>query len=262
MTTLLIDGDVFVFRCAYSAQEQVDWGNGLICSWVNTFQAQANLKRTLNTLKEKLNAEDMIIALSSPISFRKTLEPAYKENRMFREPLLAYKTLREFIKKSYASQELSGLEGDDVLGILATSPEQKDTIIVSLDKDLQQIPGQHYNIDKPDQGITEVTSHQATLFFYTQVLTGDTTDGYSGCPGVGPKGAAKILQDVSTHKEAWQRIVQAYEKAGLTESDAILQARLARILRHGEYSLSKGPLLWTPPQPIDSKQPLEERKEN
>ena len=73
MTTLLIDGDVFVFRCAYNAQEQVDWGNGLISSWVNTFQAQAHLKRTLNTLKEKLNADDMIIALSSPISFRKTL---------------------------------------------------------------------------------------------------------------------------------------------------------------------------------------------
>ena len=104
MTTLLIDGDVFVFRCAYTAQEQVDWGNGLISSWVNTFQAQANLKRTLNTLKEKLNADDwitlanMIIALSSPISFRKTLEPSYKENRLFREPLLAYKTLREFIR--------------------------------------------------------------------------------------------------------------------------------------------------------------------
>ena len=258
MTTLLIDGDVFVFRCAYSAQEQVDWGNGLISSWVDTFKAQRMLKRTLTTLKEKLNAEDMIIALSSPISFRKTLAPTYKENRLFREPLLAYKTLREFIKKSYASQELSGLEGDDVLGILATSPEQKDTIIISLDKDLQQIPGKHYNIDKPDQGITEVTSHQATLFFYTQVLTGDTTDGYAGCPGIGPKGAAKILDGVTSHKEAWHRIVLAYEKAGLTESDAILQARLARILRYGEYSLSQGATLWTP---STNREKSSERKE-
>ena len=258
MTTLLIDGDVFVFRCAYVAQEQVDWGNGLISSWVDTFKAQRMLKHALNTLKEKLNADDMIIALSSPISFRKTLAPSYKENRLFREPLLAYKTLREFVKKSYASQELSGLEGDDVLGILATSPEQKDTIIISLDKDLQQIPGKHYNIDKPDQGITEVTSRQATLFFYTQILTGDTTDGYSGCPGIGPKSAAKILQEVSTHFEAWQRIVQAYEKAGLNEDDALLQARLARILRYGEYSLSKGPRLWTP---STNREKSSERKE-
>ena len=258
MTTLLIDGDVFVFRCAYNAQEQVDWGNGLISSWVNTFQAQANLKRTLNTLKETLNADDMIIALSSPISFRKTLEPTYKENRLFREPLLAYKTLRNYIKASYTAQELSGLEGDDVLGILATSPEQKDAIIVSLDKDLQQIPGKHYNIDKSDRGIIGITNHQATLFFYTQVLTGDTTDGYSGCPGVGPKSAAKILEGATTHFEAWQRIVQAYGKAGLNEDDALLQARLARILRYGEYSLSKGPILWTP-----SKNPEKssERKE-
>ena len=251
MTTLLVDGDIFVYRCAYNAQEQVDWGNGLICSWVNTFSAQAHLKRTLNTLKEKLNADNMIIALSSPINFRKTLEPTYKENRLFREPLLAYKTLRNYIKTSYISQELSGLEGDDVLGILATSPEQKDAIIISLDKDLKQIPGKHYNIDKPDQGITEVTSHEATLFFYTQVLTGDTTDGYAGCPGVGPKSAAKILQNATTHFEAWQRIVLAFEKAGLRESDAILQARLARILRYGEYSLSQGATLWTPSSKLE-----------
>ena len=59
MTTLLIDGDVFVFRCAYSAQEQVDWGNGLISSWVNTLSAQAHLKRTLNSLKETLKADDL-----------------------------------------------------------------------------------------------------------------------------------------------------------------------------------------------------------
>ena len=127
-----------------------------------------------------------------------------------------------------------------------------------LDKDLQQIAGKHYNIDKPDQGITEVTSHQATLFFYTQVLTGDTTDGYSGCPGVGPKSAAKILEGATTHFEAWQRIIQAYEKAGLTEDNALLQARLARILRYGEYSLSQGATLWTP---STNREKSSERKE-
>lgn len=262
MTTLLVDGDIFIYRCALHAQETVDWGDGLICSWANTFTAQRYLKHTLTTLQSTLNADHMIIALSSPVNFRKNLDPTYKGNRRNREPLLVHKNLREFVKTTFAFQELSGLEGDDVLGILATTPDGKNAVetgtdksadelgtgepvIVSIDKDLQQIPGRHYNFDKPDLGVNEVTSHQATLFFYTQVLTGDATDGYSGCPGIGAKGA-KILEGVTTSTEAWESIVKAYEKAGLSENDALLQARLARILRHGDYSLSTGVTLWTP----------------
>jgi DNA polymerase-1 len=42
-------------------------------------------------------------------------------------------------------------------------------------------------------------------------------------------------------------VVAAYEKAGLTEEDAIVQARVARILRYEEFNQKKEEvLLWNP----------------
>ena len=57
-------------------------------------------------------------------------------------------------------------------------------------------------------------------------------------------GAKKILEKA---EDPWTVILEAYIKAGLTEEDAIRNARLARILRPGEYnSTTKEPILWTP----------------
>jgi DNA polymerase-1 len=45
----------------------------------------------------------------------------------------------------------------------------------------------------------------------------------------------------------WAAVVAAYEKAGLTEQDALTQARLARILRYSDWdNEKKEPILWTP----------------
>jgi DNA polymerase-1 len=41
--------------------------------------------------------------------------------------------------------------------------------------------------------------------------------------------------------------VAAYERQGLTEADAIKQARLARILRYEEWD-GRTPRLWAPPK--------------
>ena len=74
-----------------------------------------------------------------------------------------------------------------------------------------------------------------------QTLTGDSTDGYSGCPSVGDKTARKILGDNPT----WGDVISAYEKRGLTEQDAMVQARVARILRFKDYDFVKHqPILW------------------
>ena len=73
-------------------------------------------------------------------------------------------------------------------------------------------------------------------------------DGYKGVPGVGAKGAEKLL--TKAQGQEWEVIRGAYEKAGLTEEDALRNARLARILRPDEYNFTtKEPILWTPPNP-------------
>lgn len=138
------------------------------------------------------------------------------------------------------------LEADDVMGILMTKYPGK-YILASIDKDLKQIPGQHYNWDKDE--FKEVSLDEGNLFFYTQVLTGDPTDGYSGCPNIGPKRASKILEIVGDDDEEvmWEAIVRTYEDRGLTEKDALVQARVARILRASDYNFKgKYIKLWTP----------------
>jgi 5'-3' exonuclease len=91
-----------------------------------------------------------------------------------------------------------------------------------------------------------VTPEEADYWFWTQCLTGDPVDGYKGVPGIGAVSSKKILEAAGDNP--WQDIVAAYVKAGQTEEDALRNARLARILRPGEYnSTTKEPILWTPP---------------
>jgi DNA polymerase-1 len=117
-------------------------------------------------------------------------------------------------------------------------------VIVSHDKDMKTLPGRHLI----DGEIHVISEREANLAFFTQALTGDTSDNYPGCPKYGPKTAAKLLAGLQTEQEMWSAVLGAYEKAGFNERYAITQARCARILRSGEYDHEKGiPLLWNPP---------------
>ena len=78
-----------------------------------------------------------------------------------------------------------------------------------------------------------------------QVLTGDSTDGYSGCPGIGPKRAGGILSKVK-NEQYWPAIVETYEAAGCTEEDAIRNLRLANILKADNWNTeTQAPILIT-----------------
>jgi DNA polymerase-1 len=131
------------------------------------------------------------------------------------------------------------LEADDVLGSLMTWPENLDMrILWSPDKDLKQIPGYHMD----DAGTITVISEAAGDYWHMyQTLVGDTSDGYPGCPGVGPVKATGIIHPDDYPDTWWRDVVKAFEKVKLTEADALIQARVARILRYGET-----PGTWTP----------------
>jgi len=90
-----------------------------------------------------------------------------------------------------------------------------------------------------------------------QVLTGDTVDNYKGCPGIGPKKADEFLMPVheallgltvEEHLAAlWVTVTMVYESKGFTAEDALIQARCARILRHGDYNFTTEEVtLWKP----------------
>ena len=130
------------------------------------------------------------------------------------------------------------LEADDAMGIYAT--QHPGNIIVSPDKDMKQIPGKLYNLEDT---IT-ITPEEGAKWHLIQPLAGDQTDGYSGVPGIGVKRAETLF-----NKEgySWATVVKAFTDKGLTEEDALLNARLARILTIEDYETEQQePKLWTP----------------
>jgi len=273
--TLLIDGDVVVYQRASAAELAVDWGGGLWTLWSHEDQAIGALDEYIDRLKEKLEADHVVLALTdADTNWRKDIYPPYKSNRKnVRKPLL-HSFLREYVLDNYDCYLRPRLEGDDVLGILATSKRlvTGEKVIVSVDKDMKTIPGLFYDAGDPDQGIIEITQEEADRNHLIQALSGDATDGYPGCPGVGSKKAAELLAEPYVEVEEWyvlksgknkgetrskwvkeptdslwEAIVSQYEKAGLNEEFALQMARVARILRNTDYDFNKKePKLWNP----------------
>jgi DNA polymerase-1 len=117
--------------------------------------------------------------------------------------------------------------------------------IVSADKDLKTVPGQHLNLETLE--VEEITLEQADRTLFMQALTGDAADGYSGLKGVGPKTAEKLLGDAVTEEELWEKVAAAYTNKGSASDEALLMLRLARILRPGEYNKKTFEVkLWNP----------------
>ena len=82
-----------------------------------------------------------------------------------------------------------------------------------------------------------------------QTLTGDATDGYPGCRGVGPKSKyVAALAEAPSLREMWKVVLEGYASKGFTPEDALVQARCARILRATDWDFAeRRPRLWTPP---------------
>lgn len=266
MKTAIIDGDVLVYEATTSSEHVVNWEqSGLGDLWTRhgfLTEAQEKFDGLLAGIMEKTGASEAVIALSSyGERWRNKVMPSYKQNRAATPKPLMYGPLREWVHKEYRTFERPTLEGDDVIGILMTHPTlvKGDKVCVSIDKDMKTIPGAFYNYQK--LALTITPDHVADYWHMTQTLTGDATDGYKGCPGVGPVGAKKVLDPFIEYDEAeggsigfdtakaWQAVLGAYKKEKLGEEIALMNARVARICRHTDYDFKKKEvLLWQPPQ--------------
>ena len=247
MTVALIDGDILAYQAAVVSEKETDWGDGLWTLHAYEEEGMAAFETSLNGILNKLETESFIIAFSDPAhNWRKDVLPTYKGNRAkTRKPMLL-KFLREWANDRFVCKTMDTLEGDDILGMTATQEPKGDYVICTIDKDLKTIPGKHYNFGTGE--VFEIDQDTADYWHMIQTLTGDVTDGYAGCKGIGIKTAEKLLLDVSSH-DRWSVVVKAYEKAGLGEEEALTQARVARILRASDYDLNNGTVnLWKPPE--------------
>lgn len=285
--TLLVDGDTFIFTAASANEFECQWE-----TWLWTLHADFNaavrqLDDTLNAIASDVQADRVIVALTDDANWRKSIMPSYKHNRVAKRKPVIYKALREYIAETREVFQKPTLEGDDVLGILATHPKfvPGEKIIVSLDKDMKTIPGDLLNYgqvlkarkDDPSLSYVEciqtITEADADRWHLIQTLSGDVTDGYPGCPGVGAVNAAKLLDEgrvlepvektisrgprkgeVETSWEPgregtpWEIVVSAFKRAGLNEAVALQNAQVARICRKSEYDFQQGAVKpWLPP---------------
>jgi DNA polymerase I len=151
--------------------------------------------------------------------------------------------MRAWLESEYEVRCHQNLEADDVMGILMTNGMYQDPIMVTADKDMRTVPGKLLRMDKME--INDVGD--ANRNWMTQALVGDTSDNYPGLKGFGPVKAEKLLAEHHTLPAMWNAVVDAYRKGGGTFGDALLNARMARILRYGDYDFTAATVeLWDP----------------
>jgi DNA polymerase-1 len=240
---LLIDADHLIHSACAACECDIRWDE-----WINTLHLeQADVKdfitMRLAYWRELTGDDEVVMCFSDYPTFRHQVNQEYKANRIGKRKPLGLRDIRQWVQEEYHHRICAGLEADDVLGLLATNGSYPRPIIVSIDKDMRTVP---CSLLAGDQ-VETVTLLEANRNWMKQALTGDTTDNYPGLKGVGPVTAEKMLGPATTLPEMWDTVVAAYQKAGRTMMDALMNARMARILRHGDYDFHTGEIqLWDP----------------
>lgn len=225
----LIDLDIVVYRCGFAAEKTqytiVDSEAGIpIAQFTNAKErdaflkekeltgyevererlveplshALANVKSVMAGILESVKTDDYIGFLSGGKCFRNGIATIleYKANRKDAPKPVHYDEIRRYLRDNYNVHECGVIEADDALALCQTD----DTVIVSIDKDLLQIPGRHYNW--VDDKKIYISPEVGLVKQYMQVLSGDPTDNIPGIRGVGTITARKIMKDVEPTKKA------------------------------------------------------------
>ncbi len=149
---------------------------------------------------DKMDGED---------TFRDEIYEEYKANR---EPppeelLENLPIIKEIVRAlDIPVIEQSGVEADDVIGTLArrAAEEEADVVIVSPDKDFQQLLSPRISIFKParqgvefdpitEESFREEHGLEPKQFIDMLALMGDSSDNVPGVYGIGPKTAVKLI---------------------------------------------------------------------
>lgn len=203
---------------------------------------QASLYNTHSILKsiaEELQVDkenDLIVYLSGPTNYRlgvATIKP-YKGNRDPNKKPVHAPAIKELLRNRYGAITTDGIEADDAMAIAHCAMPDMESVIATIDKDLDTVPGLHYNFakEKKEERSYYVTPEEARIKFWKQMITGDTIDNIPGVPRAGPAKADKVLSE-------WD---------GVDESIAYSLVRPLYVQSYGEKAdealLEMGRLLW------------------
>ena len=243
-TKLLIDGDILIYKVATSNEVATNWGD-LWTLHCDQKRCEAEVDAEIDNLGSNLEADDYVVCLTDKANFRKDILPSYKDNRKAKRKPMVLGALRDYVMKKHNGVVWKNLEADDVMGIMATEPSDEQRIIVSIDKDMKTIP---CKLSQDGITVDDFPLKLANYWHMIQTLTGDKTDNYDGIEGVGIKTAEKLIKKYTNvaHKDLWKIVQGIYKDKGYTEAEALQQARVAHICRHGDYNKKTGKVkLWT-----------------
>ena len=199
---LLIDADYLIYGVGFASEEDSE-----------KF-AKSRLVETLEDLVYiHLKADSYEAFLTGKNNYRYEIAKTvpYKGNRKDAKKPKHYDALRECMITRLGAVIVDGQEADDEVAIRMTK-EPDQYLLVGVDKDLRQIPGWHHN---PHKAQTEyIDDFQAYKSFCLQLLAGDRVDNIPGLEGIGPKKAAKALQDASTKEELLKAAFKKYQELG------------------------------------------------
>lgn len=204
----LLDGMALAYRAHFA----------LLRSPLTNAQGQATgavfgFLLALDRILDEEQPEEIAVVFDGPEpTFRHARFPAYKATRekMPEEMVPQLGWIRAAVEGlGIPFLQVAGYEADDIIGTLAAreAATGKDVWIVSGDKDMLQLVGDHvrlFNVMKPGADAPElvdaagaverlgVPPHQVTDLLG---LMGDTSDNVPGVPQVGPKTALKLIQE-------------------------------------------------------------------
>jgi len=192
---IYIDGDILVYQSMWGANSTKD--------------IKKKLDQTIASIMSELEGSTGKIAIKGSDNFRKEIYPEYKGHRKKElteqeKEFFAYSY--DYLQNGWGAIAANGMEADDLLAIWNT---ERPGIIVSIDKDLLQVPGLHFNTRNKEY--TNVTEDEGSLLLHTQVLMGDSVDNITGLKGIGKVKAAKVMEGVpvsqhlSAVKSFWQK---------------------------------------------------------
>lgn len=198
MITALIDADSLIYAVGFSSND------------VEESIAVSRLEQTMVELCMNLDCEDYKGFLTGKGNFRDELAVTapYKGQRISEKPI-HFQALRCHLVTSWGFTVVKGIEADDAVGIAAYALPEDETIMVHIDKDLNQFRGWHYNYRKQQKYY--VSEFEGLVSFYTQILTGDRIDNIIGLKGIGPVKAKKILADCTNETELYKAVLKAYD---------------------------------------------------
>lgn len=267
---ILIDGDIIKYRCAAAAERtkyivaKFDEGYQFweycldardakkVAEELNKdIHAQAQVysrkeiqpvefaieacKTTVNSLLAKLSPSSISIFLSPTKTFRDALAVTapYKGNRTQPKPKYL-KQVEEYLVNEYHAIYGDNVEADDLIGT-ALSRDPTGSVSISIDKDLLQIPGWHYNW--VNDRIQWISPREGDFNFYTQLLTGDATDNIRGLDGYGMVTAGKAVLGAKSRAalaaQVWSCYRSVFGDPELARRRYLENASLLWILREG-----------------------------